>query len=783
MFSRMTFFCGILCSLLMMSCSEGQAAVDEVSATWPSSKNFSTSNTDPASLSVTTDSLITVSKAEAANGEYQPGGEPKYLIDGKFDNNLYHSRWGNATVFPVTLDFTLSKASDVDYMLYYPRTDGVNGNIGKFDLYYFVASQPTVAVKAGTFDFHEASVSNVAAFTSTVKNVVKVRMVVYNGTGGFVSGSEVQFFKHRTDAALEKTLLEVFTDITCSALRPDAKAKSVNKLPPYFAYLATRMHEDSYDAHEMKFRVQEYQPYSNPSVWADRLITRRYSMLDNPTGIYVREGDEVVLLVGDTHGNQVSVNNVGEQTMSSSSGSYVQTEPIGDSYQLREGINKIKVRKTGMLFIVYNTDLSSPNAQPIKIHIPLKSGIVSGYWDLNKDKTNEQYTQLIGKAGYKYFPVKGNNIIFYFHRDKMKQAVPEDILSAINLWDEIVGYQHELMGITSLRKAQFNNHMFAISPEGSYMWATDNYIGFVYTYLNNVLLRDNVMAQKDNAWGPAHEIGHVNQMAINWPSTTESSNNLFSNYTLYKLGKYCSRGGTIHDLAVARCVNHESWVRMGGATYQGENPELHMRMNWQLWNYFHRLGNKADFFPTLFALLRETRLSSVTIGESQLLYAKMASKAANLDLSEFFERWGFFDPVDNFTLNQYGTYIYNVTQAQIDEAKAFMHQFPKPKQPFYYLEDRRYGDVGLDVDPGNVGHYTQFQANAQITGTVTYTLSGTTVQVQNGQDAVAFEVVRDGQVVYFFNSYKAEIPSAISLTGATLQAVQADGKRVAMVRN
>ena len=66
------------------------------------------------------------------------------------------------------------------------------------------------------------------------------------------------------------------------------------------------------------------------------------------------------------------------------------------------------------------------------------------------------------------------------------------------------------------------------------MWASDYQIGFVYTYLGNILLEDNVMAAEDNAWGPAHEIGHVHQAAINWASSTESSNNLFSNFIIYK---------------------------------------------------------------------------------------------------------------------------------------------------------------------------------------------------------------------------------------------------------
>ena len=43
----------------------------------------------------------------------------------------------------------------------------------------------------------------------------------------------------------------------------------------------------------------------------------------------------------------------------------------------------------------------------------------------------------------------------------------------------------------------------------------DVYKRQVYTYLKNILLRENVMAAEDNAWGPAHEMGHVHQAAIN----------------------------------------------------------------------------------------------------------------------------------------------------------------------------------------------------------------------------------------------------------------------------
>lgn len=161
------------------------------------------------------------------------------------------------------------------------------------------------------------------------------------------------------------------------------------------------------------------------------------------------------------------------------------------------------------------------------------------------------------------------------------------------------------------------------------------------------------MSAKDNAWGPAHEIGHIHQLAIDWPSSTESSNNLFSNFILYKLGKYCSRGTELNlpkaadnrttnsegnitgmTLSEAHCVLNRPWCNFG-SNYQGENTELHMRMNWQLWNYYHRCGHKTDFWQRLFKLMRENRTSSNNPGVKQLLFARMASEAAQEDLTEF----------------------------------------------------------------------------------------------------------------------------------------------------
>lgn len=727
---------------------------------------------------VTVENDIKVTPTGGKASEHQPGQDIENSFDGKFgaDGQPYHSIWNKQAAFPVTLEYFFDQKPDIDYIIYHTRSG--NGNFGEVDIYTATESEPEYQLQ-GSYDFKMQNAASRVNFKSTLSKVTKVKFSVKSGLGGFVSCDEMEFYQKNNEKVLDKQLLTVFTDLTCTQVKEDATNEQINALPAYFASLATMLRNDTYDPWEKEFRIQSYQPYSNVEEWAEKLMTKRYSNLDNPTGIYVEAGDSVVILVGDTHGNSLSVQCIGEEETSDGSKNYVQTAASGETRFLQEGVNKVGFSRKGMLFLMYTANLTDENSLPITVHIAPGSGKVSGFFDLKIHQTNEKYQELIGKATYKYFCVRGERIMFYFHREQMKQAVPTDILSAINLWDDIIGWQQELMGIEDVRPSQVNNHLFAISPEGSYMWASDYRIAFVYTYLNNILLKDNVMAAKDNAWGPAHEIGHIHQRAINWPGSTESSNNLFSNYILYKLGKYCSRGSELSALATARCEKQQGWWNMGTSTHQNEDTEIHMRMNWQLWNYYHRCGYKKDFWQTLFKLLREDRIVESDPGAAQLKFAMKASQAANENLTDFFEMWGFFEPVDA-TIEQYGTWNYRVTEAMIKEAKDFMAQFPAPKHAFYYLEDRKNGDVGIDgYKVGDVGYYTQFQDDVKITKEVGCSLSGQQVNITDGDQAVAFEVRKDGQLLYFSNFFQFTVPSSISLEGAGIYAVQADGKRIA----
>ena len=367
--------------------------------------------------------------------ECQPGQDIENSFDGKFgaDGQPYHSVWNQQAAFPVTLEYFFDQKPDLDYLIYYTRSG--NGNFGEVDIYTATESEPEYQLQ-GSYDFKMQNAASLVNFKNTLSKVTKVKFSVKSGLGGFVSCDEMEFYRKNNEKVLDKQLLTVFTDLTCTQVKEDATNEQINALPAYFASLAAMLRNDTYDPWEKEFRIQSYQPYSNVEEWAEKLMTKRYSNLDNPTGIYVEAGDSVVILVGDTHGNSLSVQCIGEEETSDGSKNYVQTAASGEMRFLQEGVNKVGFSRKGMLFLMYTANLTDANALPITVHIAPGSGKVNGFFDQKKHQTNEKYQELIGKATYKYFCVRGERIMFYFHREQMKQAVPTDILSAINLWDD-----------------------------------------------------------------------------------------------------------------------------------------------------------------------------------------------------------------------------------------------------------------------------------------------------------------------------------------------------------
>lgn len=740
-------------------------------------------------LHIEADYLVRPQSAKATNS--QSGADISLSYDDNV-NTIFHSRWNPTGPFPFELRYDFAGQEEIDYIEYVPRSDGGNGCIKEVEVLVATDAGRTGFTSVGTYDFKGSSSPSVVNLPAhTVPTSVKFS--VKSGVGDFVSCAEMRFYRKNNDKSLDAELLKVFTDLTCSALKPGVTAEDIASLDPAFHQTAEALLNDTYPALEKTFRIHQYQAYSDPVEWSERLMTKKYSNWDNPMGIAAAKGDKVIILVGDTHGANVSVQLVGET--GTAAGKNRRPESQGRFYTLREGVNQIEADRDGQLFFMYTAVPAT--SKPITVHVPLGNGKFAGYFDLEEHKTDAKFAEIIAatSGSSRYFCVRGKRMLLYFSR----QVLPAKIVDPITQWDNIITWQQDFMGIDDVRPDQWNNHLAGVSMEDAYMWASDWCMGFVeYSIRDKIMGLDKFNDNADNAWGPAHEMGHVNQTAINWASTTESSNNLFSNYVLYRFNRYNSRGRGLWYRFKAVYEKNQSWASMcndkdadGPNIPSGwaEDPEIHMRLNWQLWNYYHRVKGDVKFFGRVFKLMRELGLNeSADCGRKQLEYACACSEAAGEDLTDFFEAWGFFKSVNNSTISQYGNFPYSVSAAQIKSAKDRMAQYPKPKHALEYIEDRnenislRPGDFKYDK-VGTLGYYTTYEKNLKVDANASATVSGRQVTTKNCGNAVAIEVRQRkgdsyGDIRFASNYQTFEIPQKIDLSNAAVYAVQADGTRI-----
>lgn len=722
---------------------------------------------------VVVDSDIVITPIGGASSSHQD----TFTIDKCWDGILsgtdgfFHAGWGTGwgtgtTNFPVTMEFYFDGTQDIDYINYF-TLGSKDGFIGEFDLYVEQDGDGGIYKYYDTYDFNESPVfPGVLKFEIPLLKVKKIKIEAKSGYGGYLSCAEVQFRAYNEDKVLEELLLTVFTDICCTDLIDGVTTDDINQLPGYFALLATAIKNGEYSEFDSMFRIKECKAYSEPVSCAEEIRISNYSVLDNPTGICVEAGDEIIVLVGDTYGQTISLQNVAE------------TEDDGDKYLLYPGVNKIEILTSGALFVAYNTDISSSTAKPIKIHIPLNSGWVNGYFDLEEHKTDEKYATIVSQAKHKFFAVKGQNVVMNFHLEKFLQLQPTSIVEYIEFFDNIVNWEYELMGIEEYRPSTFNNHIYAYSAEDGYMWKSGSSVGFGKDALD-VFMPVEKMYVNRQAWGPAHEIGHVHQRAIGWIGCLESSNNLYSNYVLYKVGTEASNGPGVNDMASIHCIEDRPWLDFLGDP-DSEDTNNHMRMYWQLFIYFHLCEVEVDFWPELHKILRN-RPEDLSLGVKQMEFVKYASDVAKLDLSEFFTFWGFLTPIDT-QINQYGSAMCTVTDAMIAETKEYVSKYSKAA-PFQYIEDRKKSDSTIDASflssIGDVGHMSQYTSNAKVANNISYVRSGDTFMVSNGGNAVAFELYDGTTLKYFSTHLTFTIPSSLVLSNsAVLKAVQADGERI-----
>ena len=590
-----------------------------------------------------------------------------------------------------------------------------------------------------------------------------------------------------------------FSDAACTALKPEYASMGDDELRAAMdgysddlIAVAIKVKNAGWKEYEKEFRVHTYEPYSDVDVWASRLIMTQYSYLSNPTGIYANSGDLIYVFVGEDipEGATLQIDRVYMNAIS------------GTRSDLKKGMNIIPVgRGNSMLYILYTVDTTGDKllADYDSLDIHIEGGVLNGYWDRDRHTDADWVKITRNLATYKYIQVKGHKVMLNMDKAALtaSNCVPEKITECIGWWDTITEWMHELMGFEMDGTLErFNNlHVARTRDEASTMSSGSYNTNYPPKTLAGMMSYEKMM-DGCNFWGPAHEIGHANQKAINMIGNTEVSNNLFSNMVLYKFGRYMSRGGIISETS----ANYENKVPY---SYQFNVNLMHTtRMFWQLYMYYYVAGNDPQFFQKVFISLRKDPLkrstSTLNYGSSDLLkFVEKCCEAAQEDLTTFFDAWGFFIPMNNLLVDDYGSYRLTSTEAMIKSTKEKIAQYPKKCGAIEFMEDRivHYSradgveGVRLPIDykvgeTGDVGQFTAYlpdSIGAKASGYI-YSKFGNKVVFSKGTGAVGFRFYSmEDSLLTFCNTYEYTLPDAVAKRELRMVAVSADGSESEVV--
>lgn len=667
-------------------------------------------------------------KVEVTGGEassYHTGEEIDKSYDGDMET-LYHSNYDNSgsNYFPITLTYYFDSGSAIDYFIYYPRTSGSNGIFKEVDIE--VRSNANTRgedewTEVMSYDFKGSSSATKVTFSDPLIGVSAIRFTVKSGVGNFAFCAEMEFYKKNPDAFDYSTL---FTDVTCSELKDGVTEDDImNCEYSFFKNIAWYLYNNKY---ESEFRIATFKAYPYPDTQASSNKTSPYSLLDNPTGISLAEGDVLVVLA-KLNGKNVSLR---VQNLDEPNGDGFG----GDEYPLSEGTNKFTIRNKGLAYVMYHED-DYESAPELKLHFA--SGTVNGYYDSQNPDHANRWKELLDNASDQYFDVVGKYAHLTFPTSRFRNYT-KNLDSLINVYDKIVYNEQELMGLAKYDK-MFKNRMYFNVIYTSYMYATSYHTAYNDETLSE--LCDETKLSTSSCWGPAHEVGHCNQTrpGLKWLGTTEVTNNIMSEYIQTTILGQPSRVQTESmndDTSPNRYSKAWNGIIVPGIAH-GAHDDVFCKLIpfWQLELYFGKVlgrtpkqqSDKGGFYPDVYEYIR-THDDLETAGEQQLEFVYIASLAAKANLLDFFEKWGFLTPCD-LTIDDYGTGNLKITQDQVDEIKSRVEAlgYEKPQVALEYITDN---------------NYITFKNQEQIVkGTASR--SGTKLTMSNWENVIAYEV-RDG---------------------------------------
>lgn len=698
---------------------------------------------DPSALG---DILIPIQRGEAnqCNSEEES-------IEKSFDgtpSTMYCSPWFS-TSFPVELTYYFEAPQTVDYFIYKPRALGDNGNVDEFDVLVSKADSEGYS-KVNSYRLHATTKASKIWFDAPLEGVTSFRISVKSARGGVVNCGEMEFYRKAAPIA---GLDEVFADELYSELKPGVDQRKIDGLDhPFFRNIAQSLFDKTYD---LKYRLQEYEPYRELADLAAEMKTSTYNSFENPTGVYFGNEEEIIVFVSDTQGESLSLKVYDFDGMRQG-----MSVPGPTSYPLDRGINKLRISHGGLAYVEYYTPRWDV-APRVKIHIA--SGRVNGYFDKNRD-TSADWKSILDHASYGCLDIKGDRINLVYGVNSLKQHC-DDGLKLIQNYDAIVDLEHEIMGLKKYNRIP-KNHMFArVVKDG--LFADGWGAGFGELAMNELANTKSSLTM--GVWCIAHELGHVNQISpgLKWVSTTEVTNNVYSicaNYKYYRENMNLEQircndgdnnivlGGRFNSYLNYGIVKGEHWLcqrgqdNMDPTSYPyGGDHFVKLCPLWQLLLYYREIvgGEKRDWYGDVAEIVRNTDESNLSNGQLNLNFMRNTMDVVKEDLTDFFIKCGMLKPIDK-VLADYASGQMTITEEECNELVQYASRYPKPATPvLYYL---------------SANSEKAFKNKLSVEGTY-----GQGVRIKSDGNMVVSHDVWKNVVV--FETYKDEVLKYVALVG------------------
>ncbi|HHT22995.1 MAG TPA: hypothetical protein GXZ87_06740 [Bacteroidales bacterium] len=690
------------------------------------------------------DTKYTVISATASASQPGEGIEFSYDDD---TSTIYHSPW-DGSGFPIILTYNFAP-SDMDYIVYTSRLDGSpNGRFKEITVSVKTQGETAYRQIVAT-DLQGAQGRSKIEFPTLEENVVSVQIKVISGATNqnkmFASCAEMEFYKSNQD-------FEVFTDRTCSALRNGVSQADISAISnEYYRTLAQMLFDQSYS---LEFRMDEFKAWPHPDAFSSANRVGKYSKCDNPTGIYMRKGEKIA----------VFAENIGEIPVTLCLKDYLPKDAEGNPteangywqntyYKLSNGLNLITAERDGLFYVEYFTPVHL-TASKIKLHFAFSK--VAGYFN-NQIHTAADWTRLLAANEYEYMDVLGDYAHLSFPTANFRNKAATTGYELSKLYDEMVYMGREFMGYYKYPNRDPYNRLHFVVMYHSFMYATSYITGYNISTIDGLV---DVEGLRKSPWGPAHEVGHVNQHSplFKWLGTTEVTNNVQS------LLIQTEWGNTSRLIAEDRYK--EAYENLLVPKIPNAEADIWQKLVplWQIQLFFSDVLGQEDFYAQIYEEAR-TRATGSNPGEHQINFVKILVDAAQVDITEFLEAWGFLTPVD-MTIDDYGVGTMTITQAQVDELKAYIQSknYPKPAYKVQYITD--------------VNKHIYQEELALVEGN--YSCYENTIKPSGWENVVAYEVYQGDELVYVARGDAGSfvIPEEYDASTCNIYAVQYDGTKV-----